>query len=281
MSLPETDNSPSAKGNKARNFKSNACVYLVGAGPGDPDLLTVKAQRLIREADAVVYDRLVSEEIIAQIPAGVARIYVGKATGRHSLPQDEINQLLVKLAKGYRHIVRLKGGDPFIFGRGSEEAAVLTQNNVRFEIVPGITSAMACAAYAGIPLTHRGVADGVHIVTGHRQNDQGLELDLGAFSDSRCTLAVYMGLANLTPIVNAVLAAGRSASTPVAVIEKGTTPQQRRLVTDLAHLVADTADAGIKPPAMVVIGDVVNLAATLDWFEPASEPIEQQSMSQM
>ena len=181
MSLPETDNSPSAKGNKARNFKSNACVYLVGAGPGDPDLLTVKAQRLIREADAVVYDRLVSEEIIAQIPAGVARIYVGKATGRHSLPQDEINQLLVKLAKGYRHIVRLKGGDPFIFGRGSEEAAVLTQNNVRFEIVPGITSAMACAAYAGIPLTHRGVADGVHIVTGHRQNDQGLELDLGAF----------------------------------------------------------------------------------------------------
>lgn len=256
---------------------NNSCVYLVGAGPGDPELLTVKALRLIEAADVVVYDRLVSDEIIELIPVGVAKIYVGKATGRHSLPQDEINTLLLNLAKGHRHIVRLKGGDPFIFGRGSEEAVVLAQHNIKFEIIPGITSAMACAAYAGIPLTHRGLADGVRFITGHRRSDLELEFDLGAFSDKNCTLAIYMGLSNLEPIVNAVLNAGRHVSTPVAVIEQGTTSQQRQIISCLSDLITDTKAAGIEPPAMVVIGDVVSLAKTLDWFEPAIEQQLQQS----
>ena len=255
---------------------NQSCVYLVGAGPGDPDLLTVKALRLIESADIIVYDRLVSDEIIDLIPVGVTKIYVGKETGRHSLPQDEINKLLVSLArgdknKGHRHIVRLKGGDPFIFGRGSEEASILAENKIHFEIVPGITSAMACSAYAGIPLTHRGLADGVQFITGHRRSDLDLELDQGALSDRNCTLAVYMGLGNLEPIAQAVMEAGRPASTPVAVIEQGTTSQQRRVISCLSKLVTDTKAAGITPPAMVVIGEVVSLAKTLDWFDPADQ----------
>jgi uroporphyrin-III C-methyltransferase len=261
---------------------NNSCVYLVGAGPGDPELLTVKALRLIKEADVVVYDRLVSEEIIDLIPTGVAKIYVGKETGRHSLPQDEINKLLVNLAQSdktreHRHIVRLKGGDPFIFGRGSEETTVLAKNKIQFEIVPGITSSMACAAYAGIPLTHRGLANSVHFITGHRSSDLELEIDQSALSDKNCTLAVYMGLGNLEPIANAVLGAGRPASTPVAVIEQGTTSQQRRVISNLSKLVVDTQEAGIVPPAMVVIGEVVSLAKTLHWFEPAIDKELQQS----
>ena len=256
---------------------NNSCVYLVGAGPGDPDLLTVKALRLIKEANVVVYDRLVSDEIINLIPTGITKIYVGKATGRHSLPQDQINELLINLAKGHRHIVRLKGGDPFIFGRGSEEAVVLAKNYIQFEIVPGITSAMACASYAGIPLTHRGLADGVQFITGHRRSDLELELDQGALSNKNCTLAIYMGLGNLEPIANAVLDAGRPASTPVAVIEQGTTSQQRCVISNLSNLVTDIQKTGIVPPAMIVIGEVVSLAKTLDWFEPAEAQELQQS----
>ena len=250
---------------------SKASVYLVGAGPGDPELLTLKALRLIEAADVVVYDRLVSAEILALIPTGVAQIFVGKTTGHHSLPQDEINELLVSLAKGHRRIVRLKGGDPFLFGRGGEEAALLAQQRIHFEIVPGITSAMACSAYAGIPLTHRGLADGVHFMTGHRKEDKELVFDQRALADKNCTLAVYMGLANLEPIVAALIDAGRSPSTPVALIERGTTPQQRTLVSSLATLEADVKKAGITPPAMVVIGEVVTLAKTLAWFVPAAD----------
>lgn len=247
---------------------NNSCVYLVGVGPGDPDLLTVKALRLIKGANVVVYDRLVSNEIIDLMPKGITKIYAGKVTGRHSLPQDQINELLVNLAKGHRHIVRLKGGDPFIFGRGSEEAVILAKNNIQFEIVPGITSAMACASYAGIPLTHRGLADAVQFITGHRRSDLELELDQGTLSNKNCTLAVYMGLGNLEQITNAVLDAGRPASTPVAVIEQGTTSQQRRVISNLSKLVTDVQEVGIVPPAMIVIGEVVCLAKTLDWFEP-------------
>jgi uroporphyrin-III C-methyltransferase len=253
------------------------CVYLVGAGPGDPDLLTVKALRLIKSADVIVYDRLVSDDIIDLIPVGVTKIYVGKSAGRHSLPQDEINDLLVKLSTGHRHIVRLKGGDPFIFGRGSEEAIVLAKHNIKFEIIPGITSAMACAAYAGIPLTHRGLADGVHFITGHRRSDLELEFSQGVLSDKNCTLAVYMGLTNLEPIISAVSDAGRPTSTPVAVIEQGTTSQQRHILSCLSDVVADTKKAGIVPPAMVVIGEVVSLAKTLGWFEPVMEQYQQKS----
>ncbi len=248
-----------------------ASVYLVGAGPGDPELLTLKALRLLETADVVVYDRLVSDEILALIPVGVAKIFVGKTTGHHSLPQHETNELLVSLAKGHRRIVRLKGGDPFLFGRGGEEAVMLAQHQIHFEIVPGITSAMACSAYAGIPLTHRGLADGVHFMTGHRKEDMELAFDQHALADKNCTLAIYMGLANLEPIVSALVNAGRSPSTPVALIEQGTTPQQRTLISSLATITADANSAGITPPAMVVIGEVVTLAKTLDWFVPVAQ----------
>lgn len=183
-------------------------VYLVGTGPGDPDLLTVKALRLIQNADVVIYDRLVSDAILEQIPAGVSQIYVGKKTGNHTLPQDEINQLLLNLAESERTIVRLKGGDPFIFGRGSEEAVLLAQHNIKFEIVPGITAASACTTYAGIPLTHRGLAQGVQIVTGHSQADKPLELDWKALADANKTVVIYMGFANRELISNKLIEAG-------------------------------------------------------------------------
>ncbi len=257
---------------------NNSRVYLVGAGPGDPDLLTVKALRLIKAADVVVYDRLVSETIINLIPSGVAKIYAGKATGRHPLPQEEINHLLINLAtKGHRHIVRLKGGDPFIFGRGSEEALALARHGITYEIVPGITSAMACASYAGIPLTHRGLADGVHFMTGHRRENKPLEIDQAALRDPSCTLAIYMGLGNLEAIVNAALDAGRSPITPAAVIERGTTLDQQCLISSLADLVNDTHQAGVQPPAMIVIGEVVRFAQILDWFQPVPGKALQQS----
>jgi uroporphyrin-III C-methyltransferase/precorrin-2 dehydrogenase/sirohydrochlorin ferrochelatase/uroporphyrin-III C-methyltransferase len=181
-------------------MQSNTLVYIVGAGPGDPDLLTVKALRLIQQADVVVYDRLISQAILALIPAGSKRIFVGKETGKHHMGQDEINALLVKLAITGRSVVRLKGGDPFIFGRGSEEAMYLANHGVSFEVVPGITSASACTAYAGIPLTHRGVVSGVTFVTGHCRSDKPLDLNWEKLADPGSTLVIYMGLANLQQI---------------------------------------------------------------------------------
>lgn len=247
-------------------MSSQSHVYLVGSGPGDPGLLTVKALQLIQEADVVVYDRLVSEEIVALIPAGAARIFVGKTSGCHSVPQDEINRMLVSLAQHNRQIVRLKGGDPFIFGRGSEEAAYLVRHNVSFGVVPGITSAVACAAYAGIPLTHRGLSTSVQFLTGHRRDDGPLDQGPDRLRDPDCTLAIYMGIGNLDKIAATVISAGRSAATPAAIIESGTTCRQRRILSTLEKLADDARSAKIKPPAMVVIGKVVSLAETLEWF---------------
>ncbi len=244
-----------------------AKIYLVGTGPGDPDLLTVKAQRLLQTANVIVYDRLVSDEIIEQIPHGVSRIYVGKESGRHPVPQDEINQLLVRLARGNsRTIVRLKGGDPFVFGRGSEEAIYLTERGIPFEVVPGITAAVACTAYAGIPLTHRGMARGVHIVTGHCQENEPLDLDWQKLADPERTIVIYMGLANLTQICHKLVEAGLPADTPAAVIENGTTRQQRHCIASLDHLPAKVLQYKMKAPVMIVIGQVVSLAGKLDWF---------------
>jgi len=240
-------------------------VYLVGTGPGDPELLTVKALRLIQNADVVIYDRLVSEGILQQIPAGVSRIYVGKKTGNHTLPQDEINQLLLKLAETERTIVRLKGGDPFIFGRGSEEALLLAQNGIEFEIVPGITAASACTTYAGIPLTHRGLSQGVQIVTGHSQADQPLELDWASLADENKTTVIYMGFANRELISNKLIEAGLDKNTPAAAIQNGTTARQNSVITTLANLAEDTSM--LQAPVIFVIGKVVSLANQLDWFE--------------
>lgn len=245
-------------------------VYLVGAGPGDPDLLTVKAHRLLREASVVVYDRLVSEQVLALVPQGIARLYVGKTAGTHVVPQHEINELVASLALAGRDVVRLKGGDPFVFGRGGEEALYLHERGVPFEVVPGITAAVACAAYAGIPVTHRGIASGVHLLTGHCRGTLPLELDWHALADPQTTLVVYMGLANLRRIRDGLLAAGRDGATPVAVVADGTLASQHRLLTTLGRMVADTEAAAIAAPAVLIIGAVVALATRLDWFDPTA-----------
>jgi uroporphyrin-III C-methyltransferase len=246
-------------------------VYLVGAGPGDPDLLTVKALRLLQTADVVVYDRLISAAILQLVPGGVSRIFVGKANGHHSLPQPEINDLLVSLARSKRRIVRLKGGDPFVFGRGSEEALHLKRHGIAFEVVPGVTSAAACATYAGVPLTHRGLSRRVQLITGHFRDNQPLDFDARALADPDSTLVIYMGLANLQRICNRLMVAGLPASTPALAVQDGTTPAQRRVLTDLRQLPAQVKAAGLEAPVLVVIGRTVSLAAELDWFSPQLE----------
>jgi uroporphyrin-III C-methyltransferase/precorrin-2 dehydrogenase/sirohydrochlorin ferrochelatase/uroporphyrin-III C-methyltransferase len=236
-------------------------VYIVGAGPGDPDLLTVKALRLITQADVVVYDRLVSPQVLDLVPTGTARIYVGKAAGRHALPQPEINQLLVQLGRSGRTVVRLKGGDPYIFGRGSEEALALAEHGIAFDVVPGISAAAGCTAYAGIPLTHRGLAHGLRFVTGHVRDDGELDLDWDKLADPDATLAIYMGLGNVGLLVTRLVAAGLPAATPAAAIERGTTPAQRVVITTLGEL--PQAVVGLEAPTMLVIGKTVALAAKL------------------
>ena len=235
-------------------------VAIVGAGPGDPELLTLKALRLLGEADAVVYDRLVSGEIRKLIPPGAMQVFVGKASNCHPTPQDEINDLIVRLARGGRRVVRLKGGDPFVFGRGSEEAEYLSLHGIPFEIVPGITAASGCASAAGIPLTHRGLATGVRFVTGHRRHDDELDLNWSSLADPDTTLVVYMGLANLTTIRDRLIAAGLPAETPAAAIANGTTPEERICCCKLADLPDRVLTDDLKPPVMLVIGRVVALA---------------------
>lgn len=244
-------------------------VYLVGAGPGDPELLTVKATRIIGVADVVVYDRLVSAEILALIPAGAARIDVGKQAGRHPVPQHEINGLLVRLASTGRKVVRLKGGDPFIFGRGSEEAAELRRAGIACEVVPGITSAQGCAASAMTPLTHRGLATGVRFVTGHCKADEPLDLDWRSLADPQTTLVVYMGLATIAEIAAQLMAHGLSAATPCLAISQGTTPRERRLCARLADLPAMARDADFDGPVLFVIGKVAAMAAEWSAVEDA------------
>jgi uroporphyrin-III C-methyltransferase len=239
-------------------------VHLVGAGPGDPDLLTVKAARLIHNARLVVFDRLVSPTILDLLPADCRRIDVGKETGRHSLPQHRINALLVDLARAGHDVVRLKGGDPFVFGRGGEEALFLSQRGIPFEIIPGITAAAGCAAAAGIPLTHRGLADGVRLVTGHRQNDRELDLDFARLADPNCTLVVYMGVSSAHYLTARLHAEGLPADTPVAVIERGTTPEQRILRSTLSALADDIVRTQVAAPALLVIGRVAGLVLTTE-----------------
>lgn len=248
-------------------MRDEACVYLVGAGPGDPELLTCKAERLIKAADVVVYDRLVSQDILDLIPVGAGRIFVGKAAGKHHLQQEEINELLVGLARRARSVVRLKGGDPLTFGRGSEEALHLARHRVRFEIVPGITAASACTAYAGVPLTHRGLANSVRFITGHCRADQPLDLDWDNLADPDTTLVFYMALANLDEIQRGLISAGLATDTPAMLIESGSTLQQRRLLTQLDDITATAASEQLISPALLVIGKVVALAGEMDWFE--------------
>ena len=251
-------------------------VSLVGAGPGDVDLLTIKALRLLQTADVVVYDRLVSADILELIPAGVSRISVGKSPGRHCVPQDQINRTIVNLAKSGRRIVRLKGGDPFTFGRGGEEALALKQNNIPFEVVPGITAASGCSAYSGIPLTHRGMSRRVQFITGHFNNDEPLDINWKTIADPASTLVIYMGLANLPVMIRSLIDAGLPASTPAAAVHNGTMASQQRIIAPLNKLDEAIREKGIDAPVMFIIGEVVSLADDLDWFdhimtEPALE----------
>lgn len=246
-------------------------VYLVGAGPGDPGLLTIKALELLRGSDVVVYDRLVSPAVLDLIPPGVSRIAAGKASGCHSMKQREINELLVSLASSGRNVVRLKGGDPFIFGRGSEEALFLRGRCIDFEVIPGVTAAAACSAYAGVPLTHRGLARGVRIVTGHFRDDEPIDLDWRALADPEATLVIYMGLANVDRICEALMNEGVEASMPAVAIQDGTTERQRQVFGDLSTLPSRVAEAGLSSPVLLVIGRTVALAKALDWFNPGGQ----------
>lgn len=251
--------------------KTNGIVYFIGAGPGDPELMTIKAQRLLQQADVVVYDRLVSKEIVETFPSGVTRIYVGKSPGHHHMNQDEINDLLVKLAQNERRVVRLKGGDSFVFGRGSEEASYLVKHGITFELVPGITSAASCSTYAGIPLTHRGLATGMRVVTGHCRSNMPLELNWNSLADPDTTLVVYMGLAQLQEISDKLIKAGLAADTPTAAIENGTTPRQRLCISTLAKIPQETTKRNFVTPTLIIIGRVVTLSSELDWFQQQAD----------
>jgi len=242
---------------------SRQVVYLIGAGPGDPELLTLKGLRLLREAQAVVYDRLVSDEILAEIPADVTRIYVGKQGGTHSLPQADINKLLIDLAKQYGTIVRLKGGDPYVFGRGAEEALELVAAGIDFEVVPGITAATGIMAGLGLPLTHRGVANGVRFVTAQCGKDVPLSLNWDSLADPDTTLVVYMGLAKLPEISEKLIAAGMPADQPSMAISQGTTDNEVVCRAPLSNLPEKVALEALEPPVLIVIGRVADLADLL------------------
>jgi len=239
-------------------------VVLVGAGPGDPDLLTLRAYHMIQTADAVVYDRLVSDPILDMIPETAEKVFVGKAPGHHILKQEEINNLLLEQVRKHKQVIRLKGGDPFVFGRGSEEAEFLLKNNVPFEVVPGITAAAGCGAAARIPLTHRGVARSVRFITGHYKQGHSLDIDWKSLNDPEMTVVIYMGLQNIGAIAQNMIKAGRAADTPAAIIENGATPQQRIAYSTLADL-PKTAQAGdFKPPSLLIVGHVIDVAQSLN-----------------
>ena len=242
---------------------SNGTVFLVGAGPGDPELLTLKGLRLVQQADAVVYDRLVSDEILAEIRPHAARIYVGKQGGTHSLPQEDINALLIDLAGQYDCVVRLKGGDPYVFGRGAEEALALVAAGVGFEVVPGITAATGIMSGIGLPLTHRGVATGVRFVTAQCGKNQPLELNWQSLADPDTTLVVYMGLAKLPEISDKLIAAGMPADQPAMAVSKGTTANEVICQATLADLPALAKEKQLKPPVLIVIGKVTSLSDAL------------------
>jgi uroporphyrin-III C-methyltransferase len=242
-------------------------VWLVGAGPGDPELLTLKAARLITLADVIVYDRLVGDDIIDMARPGARVIYVGKETSRHTLPQEAISALLVTLAQQGLAVVRLKGGDPFIFGRGGEELETLAAAGIPFEVVPGVTAAAGCAAYAGIPLTHRDHAQALVFVTGHIKSG-GMDLDWPALASPRHTLVFYMGVSGSQEISQQLMAHGLRGDTGVAIVCQGTLSTQKTVLSTLAGFPKRIRQEGIRPPALILIGSVVELHEKLKWFEP-------------
>ena len=246
-------------------------VYLVGTGPGDPDLLTFRALRLMQRADVVLYDRLIGPRILDLVRRDATRIYVGKQPDDHTLAQEDISQLLVRLAKEGQRVLRLKGGDPFIFGRGGEEIDEIARHGIAFQVVPGITAAAGCAAYAGIPLTHRDHAQACVFVTGHGK-DGKVDLNWDALIQPRQTVAIYMGLATIDRVMAEFIAHGAAPELPVAVIDNGTRKRQRVVTGTLADIAEKTVAAGLKGPSIIIIGTVVTLRDRLAWFEPNAEP---------
>lgn len=241
-------------------------VYLVGAGPGDPDLLTLRAARLLGEAEVIVHDHLVSEPILELGRREAERIYAGKERGGHTLPQSEINALLVRLARAGKRVLRLKGGDPFIFGRGGEEVQALSAAGIAFEVVPGITAACGISAYSGIPLTHRDYANSCLFLAGHLK-DGSVDLDWDSLYRPGRTLVVYMGLLGLTTLCRELMARGAPATTPAAIVQQGTTSSQRTVVGTLATLPQRAQAAQLAPPTLIIVGDVVRLHPQLAWYE--------------
>lgn len=244
-------------------------VYLVGAGPGDPELLTLRAARLLQQADTVVYDHLVGEGVLDLIPDNAERIYAGKENRRHTMNQHDINALLVRLAKTGKQVVRLKGGDPFIFGRGGEELEALAAEGIPYEVVPGITAASGVSCYTGIPLTHRDYAQTCVFTTGHLK-DGTLDLDWKTLARPKQTVVIYMGLGALTEITRQLIAHGRAVDTPAAVVERGTTRHQRVASGTLDTIVERVEAQGFKSPCLIVVGEVAALHEKLQWFESAA-----------
>ena len=254
-------------GNDVTEASKNGEVYLVGAGPGDPELLTIRALRLMQGADVVVYDALVSDDVMALVSQSAERIYVGKTRANHTLPQDEINTLLIKLALQGKKVVRLKGGDPFIFGRGGEEIETLAAWGIPFQVVPGISAANGVSSYAGIPLTHRDYAQSVLYTTGHLK-DGTVNLDWAALTRPHQTVVIYMGLGGLAEICRNMIAHGQSPDLPAAVIQQGTTQKQKVVTGTLATLNNLVVAAKLKSPCLIIVGEVVKLREKLAWFEP-------------
>ena len=250
-------------------------VALVGAGPGDPGLMTVRGLALLRRADVVVYDRLVDPRLLDEARPDALRVFVGKASGHHTLPQREINALLVRHAERGRRVVRLKGGDPFVFGRGGEEAEALAAAGIPFEVVPGVSSAVAVPAYAGIPVTHRGVASSFAVVTGHEDEGKGeAAVDWARLATAVDTLVILMGVRSLPRIAAALLDAGRAPETPVALVRWGTTDAQETVVGRLDQIATLAAAVRLAPPVVIVVGDVVNLRERLAWFGVRPDALE-------